>query len=136
MASRFFRQSVNKYSWLRCTDIAYSHCSVFCRRYVSNKQFFERLVDGAKKDENTRWAVGGNAPVMAKRLAMEGSEILLGARQSPNVVFGEHIKGEAISVIGFAQLIFDTVHQSTCEHVWPQLLCKVGVGCSRLIGVI
>lgn len=34
---------------------------------------------------------------MAKRLAMEGSDILLGARKSPNVIFGDHIKGETYS---------------------------------------
>jgi len=31
---------------------------------------------------------------MAQRLAMEGSDVLLGARKSPNVLFGDNVKGE------------------------------------------
>jgi ADP-dependent glucokinase len=53
--------------------------SLSCRRYVSNSTIFRRWVETAKAVEGSRQMVGGNAPVMANRFAMEGWEVLLGA---------------------------------------------------------
>ncbi|XP_069464028.1 ADP-dependent glucokinase-like [Ambystoma mexicanum] len=52
-------------------------------RYVSNATLFKKLVNASKKLSEMRWSLGGNAPVMANRLAREGCEVLLGGRLSP-----------------------------------------------------
>ncbi|KAM9317452.1 ADP-dependent glucokinase-like [Gastrophryne carolinensis] len=52
-------------------------------RYVSNDTLFRKLVDSSKRLPEMRWALGGNAPVMANRLAAEGCNVLLGGRLSP-----------------------------------------------------
>lgn len=51
-------------------------------RYVSNETLFSKLVDASKRLPEMRWALGGNAPVMANRLAAEGCDVLLGGRLS------------------------------------------------------
>ncbi|KAM5164929.1 ADP-dependent glucokinase-like isoform 1-T2 [Mantella aurantiaca] len=51
-------------------------------RYVSNETLFRKLVDASKRLPEMRWALGGNAPVMANRLAAEGCDVLLGGRLS------------------------------------------------------
>ncbi|XP_075059790.1 ADP-dependent glucokinase-like [Mixophyes fleayi] len=51
-------------------------------RYVSNETLFRKLVDASKRLSEMRWALGGNAPVMANRLAAEGCDVLLGGRLS------------------------------------------------------
>ncbi|XP_033105001.1 ADP-dependent glucokinase-like [Anneissia japonica] len=50
-------------------------------RYVSDKELFKTLVQNSK-GANTRWAMGGNAPAMARRMALEGCDVLLGSRLS------------------------------------------------------
>ncbi|MEE6474931.1 hypothetical protein FKM82_010543 [Ascaphus truei] len=62
-------------------------------RYVSNETLFRKLVDASKRLSEMRWALGGNAPVMANRLAEEGCEVLLGGRLSPEEksLLSEHI---------------------------------------------
>lgn len=47
-----------------------------------------------KETKEARWAVGGNAPVMANRLALEGASVLLGARSTPYMKFPDHVKGD------------------------------------------
>ena len=51
-------------------------------RYISDIELFDKLVDNVPK--NDKYALGGNAPVMANRLAKEqkDSEILLAAQHS------------------------------------------------------
>ncbi|XP_063774069.1 ADP-dependent glucokinase-like isoform X2 [Pseudophryne corroboree] len=51
-------------------------------RYVSNETLFRKLVGASKRLSEMRWALGGNAPVMANRLAAEGCDVLLGGRLS------------------------------------------------------
>ncbi|XP_053567908.1 ADP-dependent glucokinase [Bombina bombina] len=55
-------------------------------RYVSNETLFRKLVDTSKSLSEMRWALGGNAPVMANRLAAEGCDVLLGGRLSTEEV--------------------------------------------------
>lgn len=50
------------------------------RRYISNDVLFDQLVEAATKQPHHRWVLGGNAPVMAKRMAAEGLDVVLGAR--------------------------------------------------------
>ena len=53
-------------------------------RYMSNKKFFAEMVDTAKTIDGSRVVLGGNAPVMANRFALEGAEVLLAAQASPH----------------------------------------------------
>nr|DBA26768.1 TPA: hypothetical protein GDO54_010982 [Pyxicephalus adspersus] len=70
-------------------------------RYVSNEKLFRKLVDASKRLHEMRWALGGNAPVMASRLAFEGCDVLLGGRlsQEEASLLSERIKvaGESVT---------------------------------------
>ena len=55
-------------------------CSNVFRRYVKNATLFSSMTRIAANTPGARRALGGNAPVMAQRLAMEGANILLAAR--------------------------------------------------------
>lgn len=54
-------------------------------RYISNNDLFHHLVQTAYGIKGARVLLGGNAPVMANRFAMEGAEVLLGAQGSPDL---------------------------------------------------
>ncbi|XP_059211639.1 ADP-dependent glucokinase [Centropristis striata] len=62
-------------------------------RFMFNDTLFSELVEASRDLPGNRWAVGGNAPVMAGRLATEGCDILLGGSFSPDFtdVFSQHI---------------------------------------------
>ncbi len=49
------------------------------RRFVDNPTLFQSWVEAAKSLPSTSVAIGGNAPVMAHRLALEGWSVLLGS---------------------------------------------------------
>lgn len=51
-------------------------------RYVSNATLFAELVKVAKSANTAEYHIGGNAPLMARRFAFEGCEVLLGAHMS------------------------------------------------------
>ncbi|XP_022097325.1 ADP-dependent glucokinase-like isoform X2 [Acanthaster planci] len=48
-------------------------------RYVHDKLLFKRLVAAARDMPEAKWTIGGNAPVMANRMAREGCQVLLGS---------------------------------------------------------
>ena len=54
------------------------------------------MVKLARSLKNVRTAVGGNAPVMANRFAIEGCDVLLGAKVSGSLFsnLNKHIKGK------------------------------------------
>ena len=52
------------------------------RRYLSNSTVFNELVDTALS-KNARYAIGGNAPIMAMRFAEAGFSVLLAAKITP-----------------------------------------------------
>ncbi|XP_073320990.1 ADP-dependent glucokinase [Pagrus major] len=62
-------------------------------RFVLNDTLFSELVEASRDLPGNRWAVGGNAPVMAGRMATEGCDVLLGGSFSPdfNDVLSQHI---------------------------------------------
>ncbi|KAG8444105.1 hypothetical protein GDO86_009335 [Hymenochirus boettgeri] len=66
-------------------------------RYISNETLFRKLVETSKGLSELRWALGGNAPVMANRLATEGCDVLLGGRLSPEEI---GVLSEQITVAG------------------------------------
>lgn len=60
-----------------------------------NESLFSELVEASRDLPGNRWAVGGNAPVMAARMATEGCDVLLGGSFSPDFtdVLSQHITG-------------------------------------------
>ncbi|XP_072321217.1 ADP-dependent glucokinase [Eucyclogobius newberryi] len=62
-------------------------------RFMLNDTLFSELVEASRDMPGNRWSVGGNAPVMAGRLAKEGCDVLLGGSFSPDFtdVLSEHI---------------------------------------------
>ncbi|XP_070577567.1 ADP-dependent glucokinase-like [Ptychodera flava] len=75
-------------------------------RYMADKNFFMKFVDVAKELSDSRRALGGNAPVMANRLAIEGCDVLLGASMSDKLM--SELK-EEVQVTG-SILPVDDVH--------------------------
>jgi hypothetical protein len=57
------------------------YCSVD-RRVTKNSSFFSEVEQAFLSLSGVRKAVGGNAPVMAKRFVEEGVEVVLGAQMS------------------------------------------------------
>ncbi|CAJ0930767.1 unnamed protein product [Ranitomeya imitator] len=76
-------------------------------RYVSNETLFGKLVDASKRLSEMRSALGGNAPVMANRLAAEGCDVLLGGRLSTEEmsVLSERITENhgAVDLVSFSE---------------------------------
>uniref|UniRef100_A0A667WVJ8 ADP-dependent glucokinase 2 n=1 Tax=Myripristis murdjan TaxID=586833 RepID=A0A667WVJ8_9TELE len=62
-------------------------------RFVMNDTLFSELVEASRELPGNRWTVGGNAPVMAGRMATEGCDVLLGGSFSPDFtdVLSQHI---------------------------------------------
>ncbi|XP_057683387.1 ADP-dependent glucokinase [Corythoichthys intestinalis] len=62
-------------------------------RFVLNETLFSELVEASRDLPGNRWSVGGNAPVMAGRMATEGCDVLLGGSFSPDFtdVLSQHI---------------------------------------------
>ncbi|GAB0096526.1 ADP-dependent glucokinase [Sergentomyia squamirostris] len=55
-------------------------------RYTSNKSLFEELIwETETKNLDTRWSLGGNAPMMAIRFQKEGGKVLLAAQMSKHL---------------------------------------------------
>lgn len=69
--------------------------SFCCRRFVLNDTLFTELVEASRDLPGNRWSVGGNAPVMAGRMATEGCDVLLGGSFSPDFtdVLSQQITG-------------------------------------------
>lgn len=79
-----------------CSVLTVLPCiSLPCRRFVLNESLFNELVEASRDIPGNRWAVGGNAPVMAGRMATEGCDVLLGGSFSPDFtdVLSHHITG-------------------------------------------
>lgn len=49
-------------------------------RYVQNKSLFGKMTETASTLSSWREAIGGNAPVMANRMALEGAHVLLASQ--------------------------------------------------------
>ncbi|XP_072163186.1 ADP-dependent glucokinase-like [Diadema setosum] len=63
-------------------------------RYVHNKEVFRHAVKLAQRQPGAISAVGGNAAVIANRLAVEGCDVLLGGRATPDTLakFHQHVR--------------------------------------------
>uniref|UniRef100_A0A3Q3STG8 ADP-dependent glucokinase 2 n=1 Tax=Mastacembelus armatus TaxID=205130 RepID=A0A3Q3STG8_9TELE len=62
-------------------------------RFMLNDTLFNELVEASRDLPGNRWSVGGNAPVMAGRMATEGCDVLLGGSFSPDFtdILSQHI---------------------------------------------
>ena len=71
------------------------------RRYVTNDTLFDELVKSATLVTGHRWVLGGNAPAMARRFAIEGLDVMLGARVAAPVLdaLPKSVKGR--NLLGF-----------------------------------
>lgn len=60
-----------------------------------NNTLFSQLVETSRELPGNRWSIGGNAPVMAGRMAAEGCDVLLGGSFSPDFadILSQHITG-------------------------------------------
>lgn len=60
-----------------------------------NDTLFSQLVEASRELPGNRWSIGGNAPMMAGRMASEGCDVLLGGSFSPDFIdyLSEHITG-------------------------------------------
>lgn len=70
------------------------------RRFMSNSELYDELIEKALKLPGTRWAIGGNAPLMAKRFFMEGWKVLFAGKMS------EKLKSyipDGIQIVGNAE---------------------------------
>ncbi|XP_072558904.1 ADP-dependent glucokinase-like isoform X2 [Paramormyrops kingsleyae] len=66
-------------------------------RFVMNDTLFSQLVEASRELPGNRWSLGGNAAVMASRMALEGCEVLLGADFSPELT---DVLPQQITVVG------------------------------------
>lgn len=80
-----------------------------------NETLFSELVEASRDLPGNRWSVGGNAPVMAGRMATEGCDVLLGGSFSPDFieVLSEHITGTSTST----RITPTTSHLSSVPYV-------------------
>ena len=67
------------------------------RRFCSNEELFDDLISKSEKLKDVRVALGGNAPVMANRFAIEGANVLLAAKMTKKFQQTIH---ENIQVVG------------------------------------
>lgn len=70
-----------------------------CRRYVHGRELFREIVRLSQQQTGHWSVVGGNAAVIANRLAIEGCDVLLGGRATPSTLqqFHERVKGNFCS---------------------------------------
>lgn len=105
-----------------------------------NDTLFSELVDASRDLPGNRWAVGGNAPVMAGRMATEGCDVLLGGSFSPDFtdVLSKHIAGTPLFPSVFFCILVILFHLShfLCPlpflfalHVFSTLLCLTHTVC-------
>lgn len=88
-------ESINtKEELLRVFAYFFKHGAA-AERYISNTTLFNEIMEVVKKSKNTRWEIGGNAPIMALRFAKEGCDVLLGAQMTNSLK--SVLPGEIIS---------------------------------------
>ena len=65
---------------------------------MDNSTLFKKLVQNAKSTSRFEYALGGNAPIMAKRMALEGHDVTLAARLSVESLdaLPKNVKGQFV----------------------------------------
>lgn len=66
-----------------------------------NDTLFSQLAEASRELPGNRWSVGGNAPVMAGRMANEGCDVLLGGSFSSdfNDILSHNIIGRILHLL-------------------------------------
>ncbi|XP_022127582.2 ADP-dependent glucokinase [Pieris rapae] len=80
-APEHFNEISTKEEFLKSFAYFFKHGAA-AERFMSNSELYDQLVEQALKLKDTRWAIGGNAPLMARRFFMEGWKVLLAAKMS------------------------------------------------------
>ncbi|KAM3958759.1 ADP-dependent glucokinase [Aphomia sociella] len=78
---KHFDEIGNKDEFLKSFSYFFKHGAA-AERFMSNSKLFDNLIEEALKLPGSRWALGGNAPLMAKRFFIEGWKVLLAAKMS------------------------------------------------------
>ena len=102
--------------WCVTDHISTPHPPFNHRRFVSNKEAFLRWCEVAKQLNNSKIAIGGNAPVMAQRFALEGWNVLLGSM----------MKQSTARMMPSGVLIVGNVSEETQEDT--HLILEYGLG--------
>ncbi|CAG5043641.1 unnamed protein product [Parnassius apollo] len=76
-----FNEISNKEEFVKSFAYFFKHGAA-AERFMSNSKLYDDLVEQALKLPDTRWAIGGNAPLMAKRFYLEGWKVMFGAKMS------------------------------------------------------
>lgn len=78
---KHFDEIKNKEEFLKSFSYFFKHGAA-AERFMSNSDLFDELIEQALKIPDSRWSIGGNAPLMAKRFFLEGWKVLLAAKMS------------------------------------------------------
>lgn len=76
-----FNEISNMEEFLKSFTYFFKHGAA-AERFMSNSDLYDELVKLSLELPDSRWAIGGNAPLMARRFLMEGWKVLLGAKMS------------------------------------------------------
>ncbi|CAG9123099.1 unnamed protein product [Plutella xylostella] len=107
-APEHFNEISSKEEFLKSFTYFFKHGAA-AERFVSNSKLYDDIVEEALKLSDTRWSIGGNAPLMAKRFKMEGWKVLLGAKMSNKL---KSYIPESIKIVGGEdnEVIKDDIH--------------------------
>ena len=93
-------------------------------RYVNNATLFRQMVDVAEKIPSSRKVVGGNAPVIANRLALEGAEVLLASTGAEDFTSNLHKKiklaGDVVDYSDIHLILEYKSHETWGAHRSPR----------------
>ncbi|XP_049874957.1 ADP-dependent glucokinase [Pectinophora gossypiella] len=95
-APQHYNDISNKDQFLESFAYFFKHGAA-AERFVSNSELYDDLIEQALKLPDSRWALGGNAPLMARRFHMEGWKVLLAAKMSKKL---KTYIPEEISIVG------------------------------------
>lgn len=103
-----FNELANKEEFLKSFAYFFKHGAA-AERFMSNSELYDDLIEQALKLSDTRWTIGGNAPLMAKRFYIEGWNVLFAAKMSKKLK--EYIPNE-IQIVGADEneVVRDDVH--------------------------
>jgi len=93
-------------------------------RYVNNATLFRQMVDVAEKIPSSRKVVGGNAPVIANRLALEGADVLLASTGAEDFTSNLHKKiklaGDVVDYSDIHLILEYKSHETWGAHRSPR----------------
>ncbi|CAG0881082.1 unnamed protein product [Cyprideis torosa] len=102
----FQHESINTWSELSELFICFFQGGAAAERYVASPALWNHLLERLKSASSRRRALGGNAPVMASRLAAEGCDVVLAGGMTQEM---RKLLPENIEVVG-PQTEIDDLH--------------------------